>query len=465
MFRFCIQELLVQLHKSAKNNIVFCFTNARQTFYQPGDTLPVLNEELRKKNVGIQATKDKYFCFDNEPFRFLACIKNGITFGEAEIATYSSSWDKSVEETHRLLQYVECQLKPHRVRDTVGMNEARRIIIAMSKPLAEVANTINHNIDAARETKAKIALADNEISSLRADLKFKGYDIEREEVGYPKTVCAAPECVTYMPVGRSKVHNTVYKTVCHSHCLLKGVPIETTGNPKLAECWAMTDEYCRECKHNYKQHMHLTYEIVITEKEFLSSKVQHQINKIRDTKSRRQAMVDEINKKVKELKEEQEIIMETGAKFGSFLRANALITYNDAVDEYLEMCIKQEKAKPVRFQKEGVLQNLETTKREYNKRREILDSAITDGASENIKTAQQVKELQEELFKLTHFGPKLEEFFDEISVMHTSKTLTNEETIVSTKKRVAEGQGKHEHESSQKPKGFFHAFSRWFYWR
>nr|XP_054761543.1 uncharacterized protein LOC129267962 [Lytechinus pictus] len=423
MFRFCIQELLVQLHKSAKNNIVFCFTNARQTFYQPGDTLPILNEELKKKNVGIQATKDKYFCFDNEPFRFLACTKNGVTFGEEEIATYSSSWEKSVSETWRLLDYIERQLKPHRVRDTVGLNEARRIVIVTSKPLAEVANTINHNLDAARETKAKIGHANTEMISLKKDLKFKGYDLQRQELGYPMTVCAAPECVTYLPVGQTKIHNTVYKTVCHPRCHLEGVPIETTGNPKLAKCKAMTDQYCRICTHSYQQHMHLTYELQITEKEFLSIHTQQQINTIRDSKAKKEAFIDEINKKVAELKAEQKIILATGAKFGSFLEANALITHNDAVEEYLEMCIKQEKAKPVALRKEGVLENITTMKAEYKKQREILDNAIAGGANDIIKTPEQVKELQEELFKLKHFGGTLKKLFEDISILHTAKDI------------------------------------------
>ena len=106
LFRFCIQELLSQLHSSAKNNIIFCFTNARATFYQPGDTLPVLNRELHDRKVGIQATTDNCFCFDNEPFRFLACVKNGVQFSQVDINTYAKSWDKSVEETRRLFLYI-----------------------------------------------------------------------------------------------------------------------------------------------------------------------------------------------------------------------------------------------------------------------------------------------------------------------------------------------------------------------
>ncbi|XP_041472269.1 uncharacterized protein LOC121421583 [Lytechinus variegatus] len=436
MFRFCIQELLVQFHNSAKRNIVFCFTNARQTFYQPGDTLPALNEELAKKNVGIQATKDTYFCFDNEPFRFLACIKNGVTFGDGEIATYSSSWDKSVEETRRLLKYIECHLKPHRVKETLGMNEARRIIIAMSKPLAEVGNAINHNLDAAKEIKAKIGHADTEMISLRKELKFKGYDLERKELGYPRTVCAAPECVKYVPVGQTKVQNTVYETICHPHCYLEGVPIETTGNPQLAKCWAMTNQYCRICTHSYQQHMHLTYEIQLKEKEFLSTQAQQQLNAIHDTKTKKEAFINEINKKVEELKAEQKIIMATGAKFGSFLKANALITYNDAVEEYLEMCIKQEKAKPVTLRKESVLENMTKMKEEYKKQIEILDNAIAGGANENIKTPEQVKEFQEDLFKLKHFGGTLRKLFEEISLLHTARGVPYEVVHAQAPKRT-----------------------------
>ncbi|CAG8694322.1 17210_t:CDS:1, partial [Cetraspora pellucida] len=54
MFRFCIQELLSHLHKDTRNNIVFCFTNCRGSFYGPGDTLPALNEQLLKTDVGIK---------------------------------------------------------------------------------------------------------------------------------------------------------------------------------------------------------------------------------------------------------------------------------------------------------------------------------------------------------------------------------------------------------------------------
>ena len=48
-FQYCIKQLLTNLHKDASQNIVFCFTNSRSTFYMPGDTIPALQKLLDKK--------------------------------------------------------------------------------------------------------------------------------------------------------------------------------------------------------------------------------------------------------------------------------------------------------------------------------------------------------------------------------------------------------------------------------
>ena len=83
-FRYCVKELLRHLHVNAKDNLMFVFTNARASFYQPGDTTPILKgllKDLHAKNgVEVPFTHDNTFMFDNESFRFLAACKHGITF-------------------------------------------------------------------------------------------------------------------------------------------------------------------------------------------------------------------------------------------------------------------------------------------------------------------------------------------------------------------------------------------------
>lgn len=69
-FKFCVLELLTHLHKSLVSNIMFAFTNSRGTFYRPGDTLPALKKLLNEKQISIDVSKENYFCFDNEAFRY-----------------------------------------------------------------------------------------------------------------------------------------------------------------------------------------------------------------------------------------------------------------------------------------------------------------------------------------------------------------------------------------------------------
>ena len=57
MFQFCIKELLTHLHKSAADNIVFCFTNARNTNYRPGDKAD------QSSKYALNCQKKTSFCF------------------------------------------------------------------------------------------------------------------------------------------------------------------------------------------------------------------------------------------------------------------------------------------------------------------------------------------------------------------------------------------------------------------
>ena len=83
-FEYCNKQLLSHLQRSASHNIVFVFTNTRSTFYRPGDTVPALREVLDRvkktpPHVNIAFTPDNTFCMDNEAFRFLVALKNGMS--------------------------------------------------------------------------------------------------------------------------------------------------------------------------------------------------------------------------------------------------------------------------------------------------------------------------------------------------------------------------------------------------
>ena len=204
LFRFVITELLTHLHKSAANNIVFCFTNARSTFYKPGEALPKLKSLLQEyKGAVVNISQSNQFCFDNEGFRCLACLENGIKFSQQEIDIYSDSWDKAVAETSRLLTYV-AKLVPHSMENTVSLNKAKTIIHEMSKPLAETISKIQMNIVSATAKKTELRESNMEDKiKLRALMNLTAFELEYVKLDLPRTVCTHKSCVEYTQVKTS----------------------------------------------------------------------------------------------------------------------------------------------------------------------------------------------------------------------------------------------------------------------
>ena len=236
-FRFCVLELLTHLHKSLEKNLLFCFTNSRSTFYRPGDTMPVLKKLLADNNIDVALDNSRYFCFDNEAFRFLACLKNRVEFDDDEKEMFSKSWEKTLKTTEKLFECVR-DLPPHKTKNTLSMNEARNIILALTKPMAEIVQLIDDNKRKVKSVKKQITLAQGDISKFEKSLKFSGFELERENLDYPITVCAHADCKKFVSVGKTKINNTIYPTICHEHCTIKGLPTETTNDERLAKCLA-----------------------------------------------------------------------------------------------------------------------------------------------------------------------------------------------------------------------------------
>ncbi|XP_063971520.1 uncharacterized protein LOC135158564 [Lytechinus pictus] len=416
-FQFCIQELLVQLHNSARNNIVFCFTHARYSSYTPGDSLPILIKELSSCRFDLTAKFEHSFFFDNESFLTLACSKNGIQLNQHEIATMSSCWNKSVKETGRLLSYI-VNMTPHDLKQTIGMNNARRTILVMAKPLADVTNLITQNLELGEEIKKRVLEADQEIDPLQECQSIKVYDIERKELEYNRTVCTAPACIRYVQVGESKEKQVDYKTICHDRCHIPNIIGILVGSKKLLFCKSLLGGKCKHCTHGYKEHMHITYETKLIENDFFSTIMKTEYTKLSNLKEMKESMLADIDRHVEGLRKEQKAIIKAGAKFGSFLKQTALVPYNDAIVDHLSMAINHEQYNPDRNEK--LLKNMENLKNEYENEIKILDEALKGEVHETTRTLEDVRQVKEELFTLPINGPKLKKLFEGVAIEHMS---------------------------------------------
>ena len=319
---------------------------------------------------------------------------------------------KSCDTTCGLFERVK-SMTPHDTKKTLSLNEARDCILALSKPMGQVVELIEMNLTKIKDVKDQCQAFEKDIKDFQKELKFKGFDLEIEPLNYPMTVCAASACKRYVPIGKSGQQNTVYEQVCHNRCNLSGVPIETTNNDQLHGCWAMEDGECRECRHSYREHMHIRYTAKVVEKEFLSEDAQSKIKQKADLKSQKQLFIKELETKIQELEKEKQCIYQCASYFGVFLKQNAMIAYNDSFSEYLDMLIREEEMKEKEIRDEAKIDQMKRDKKTYEEKKNVITENIkkvpTECHKEGVMPIDRIYEMREELCSLKHNGKTLRE--------------------------------------------------------
>ena len=304
-------------------------------------------------------------------------------------------------------------MTPHDTKKTLSLNEARNCIIALSKPMGQTVELIEMNLKKIKDVKGQCQAFEKDIKDFQKELKFKGFELEIEPLDYPMTVCAASACKRYVPIGQSGQQNTVYEQVCHDHCHLPGIPIETTNNDQLHGCWAMTDGVCRLCGHNYREHMHIRYTANVVEKEFLSENAQSKIKKKTDLKSQKELFIRELGTIIQELEEEKKFIYQCASYFGVFLKQNAMIAYNDSFGEYLDMLIREEEMKEKVIRDEAKIAQMKKDKKTYEEKKNVIIENIkkvpTEGKKAEVMPIEKICEMREKLCSLKHNGKALQE--------------------------------------------------------
>ncbi len=304
-------------------------------------------------------------------------------------------------------------MKPHETKKTLSLNDARNCIIALSKPMGEAVQLIESNVAKINIAKEQCESFAGDIKSFQADLKFKAFERKTNRLDYPMTVCAAETCKKYVNVGKTRERNTVYQQICHHHCYLEGVPVETTNNEQLRECWAMSGGKCTQCRYhcNYTLHMHITYTTTLVEKEFLSDDAQKKIDQKSSLKAKREELIAELERNIKELEDEKKFIYECASFFGVFLKENALIAYNDSFNEYLDMLIKEEEAKEDVIRNDRRIMQLKRDKQTYEHKKNAIIRSISSGSrsKDDIIPINEIYRMREKLCHLKHNGKNLRE--------------------------------------------------------
>jgi GTP-binding protein EngB required for normal cell division len=430
LFEYCVNQLLSRLEKSASQNIIFIFTNTRGSNYTPGDTLPCLRTiideiKARPPHVNIPL-KDNVFSLDNEAFRFLLAIKNGFKFDADVQERFAESWKKSSTECWRLITYIvgdasRDPLKPHQLANTFSINEARRIIVQLSQPLADISQLIHDNLRILEKHIGNLRMENQTLDELKKKLYIPIVDLEVTELTQPVTVCTALKCAVGVKVGdRIKWH---YRQRCHDPCYLTNVTKEIIGDPNLINCAAMNGRTCMQCTCDFSVHMHVYYLTTTVAGQIVDDVVRNNIHKKVQAVQESQILIGKIDRRKGELEGEREVIIKSTAQFAHFLQHNAILPFNDSYKAYIEYLITREKT----LGRDGDLEminSLEQLLKQYTEIKAALDSTLQVNGHLGLSpvvTAQTVINTIHQLYQLMHNGKKIHE------MMTKQKTSRNSE--------------------------------------
>jgi len=212
-----------------------------------------------------------------------------------------------------------------------------------------------------------------------------------------------------------------YVTVCHSPCYLKGSVRDTIGDEGLIECWAMRDGVCvvGNCTHSYKEHMHIYYDSYDVLEEVVDTSVKEMVDRSISAKAIKEQMIKKQERDIEEMNKELGEIKQACVKFACFLKLNAITPYNDAMAEYLNHLIKEERDKVSIGGSDRTLNSLEATLIEYHENTKILETSMSDVDSnvlDEILSPIHIRTIVHELYMLEHSGSKIKEALDAVVV-------------------------------------------------
>ncbi|CAG8671640.1 1011_t:CDS:1, partial [Acaulospora morrowiae] len=295
--------------------------------------------------------------------------------------------------------------------ETLSLNNVRKNVMLLSKPLAEIGQLIQVNISIIKDQQKEIENSHQSIEDLRSRLHTTLLDLTPKKLGHPRTVCTNKSCTKTISVGKN-LTKVDYITHCHTRCYLKNVEPNLVNNAALRECAAMNNtENCGNCSCHWSKHMHITYENKHTFIKVIDENVVKLIKEKVSYQDTKKAIIDDKEQYISRQKEEQKRISSINIKLAQFLRQNAIAAYNDTYAEYLDHFINEEKTKkssdPAIYDNR-ILIGLEAVKREYSEKISIIKKAIeTNDPSVPPFSLKEISDLIQELYELPLNGQTL----------------------------------------------------------
>ncbi|KAN0012493.1 hypothetical protein ACTFIU_007797 [Dictyostelium citrinum] len=389
LFRYCLNQLLLHLHSSAKDNIFFCFTHTRGTMYKPGPTRSILEDHLEKmkdqSNIEI-GIKDRCFCFDNESFNYLAANLNGDTnFSEDDEFDFSRSWDRSSREFQRLLKEIS-KVQPHDVANTVCINNARTMISNLAQPMSTCISNINSNIKLMDEQSERLRSG-----SLNESLLYIPETvIITEKLEKSLLICSKNGCSSNHdnPCNIGVISPKWYSSLYWCDNFDKMGACKKCHNPGFFSCLFFDHKII-----STKETPKLNHLSSVTDKPIGQRTRSEIFNEI-------ELLVQAMKERKRQFQEEYDTIKTAIVDFSVFLWHHSLIKFNRYYEEYINIQMKTLESSE---NSQELIKKLDEHLSEYKAGFEELKHNVQNNKA-SVKTQKEIFETFDRLFNLPMVG-------------------------------------------------------------
>ena len=354
-FQYTLTEIFRRLDRKACDNVVFVFTNAASTEYQPGEIQLILQRflENRKLSIVLPPNKPTIHCFENDAMKYLAeCNyqnrqdkKEAQKEDDARKTAKESSWHRSVESTQALLRYVS-SLKPHSLDAIMSITEATNIVSTMSRLLLDTMMCIFKDVNELEEKKIEAERLKKEIEKNPRQFTSEKLDkllhitetkLVYKPLDHTNVVCESSRCSKVVEVYEGRDRRIVYPQVCCKTCKGSNYFIMYLCS---SISWKGT---CKVCGCSITKHRWRTIETKVDKKSVYrpQTEVVHQIVDSNEALRQLKEGISQFENRVKTYENEARQMIQICAKLNAFMQQHASLA-TSSKDKLLE-CLENQR--------------------------------------------------------------------------------------------------------------------------
>ncbi|KAI9206445.1 uncharacterized protein BJ171DRAFT_30576 [Polychytrium aggregatum] len=456
-FRYCIQELIGNLHRDCLKNMYFIFTHSKLTNGKLGEgflTLKSYLEELEQEySVEIPMSRSNTFAIDNESYRYLLA-KGDIVYEDRYRKGIEESWKHARSTVYKLLEQISNKTT-HETKLTVILYNCRQLVNRNYKVWLQALANVSGNLQGMEKVAEQ--MSKGKIGNMDKILEYTIYTpVKRETCERPQLVCTVAGCYGYI-INEDGTTSIRYKTDCHNHLmkLIKkkadaqasqqsqdagnatqpepssraGAQVHSpSAEPSLDELlpgelpsslifWYPSMNswgYCKECGHWFMWHQKCTVNYTYVQKCVFNDEQMKLIKSEQNSTKRIDHIKKSFAKSKDNLSSEAAHIRQLLAKIAVTIEKGGIISYNDAFLKYMDELITSQEGSLIPSSVAG-----ETTpednrtyllrqKAEYEEQRKLL-LEMKQAVTTTIESIEELINLIDELSHLRYIGDYISE--------------------------------------------------------